>query len=100
MSVLMIPVLICLFKNALVRIWSIAVAFVLVTLVGWHTGIPGLWKQELDAGLWMLDSGRWTLDAGRWTQDTGLWTLDSGRWTLDSELWTLNSRRWTPDAEL
>ena len=113
MSVLMIPVLICLFKNALVRIWSIAVAFVLVTLVGWHTGIPGLWKQELDAGLWMLDSGRWTLDAalwtldsGRWTLDAGPWTLDPGRWTLDAGLWTLdselstlNSRRWTPDAE-
>ena len=22
-----------------------------------HTGIPGLWTQELDAGLWKLDSG-------------------------------------------
>ena len=28
-----------------------------------HTGIPGLWTQELDAGLWTLDPGRWTLDA-------------------------------------
>ena len=78
-----------------------------------HTGIPGLWTQELDAGLWTLDSGRWTLDAGLWTLDSGRWTLDAGPWTLDpgrwtldaglwtldSELWTLNSRRWTPDAE-
>ena len=30
----------------------------------WHTGIPGLWTQELDAGRWKLDSRRWTLDAG------------------------------------
>ena len=37
-----------------------------------HTGIPGLWIQELDAGLWTVDSGLWTLDA-----DAGLWTLDS-----------------------
>ena len=43
-----------------------------------YTGIPGLWTQELDAGLWTLDSGRWTLDAG-------LWTLDSGRWPLDAD---------------
>ena len=43
-----------------------------------HTEIPGLWTQELDAGLWTLDSGRQTLDAG-------IWTLESGRWTLDSE---------------
>ena len=48
----------------------------------WHTEIPGLWTQELDAGLWMLDAGFWTLEAG-------LWTLDSGRWTLDAGLWTL-----------
>ena len=27
----------------------------------WHTGIPGLWTQELDAGRWTLDSGPWTL---------------------------------------
>ena len=33
-SVLIIPVAICLFKKALVNIWSIAVAFVLVILVG------------------------------------------------------------------
>ena len=37
-----------------------------------HTGIPGLWTQELDAGLWTLDYERWTLDAG-------LWTLVAGR---------------------
>ena len=46
-----------------------------------HTGIPGLWTQELDAGLWTLGSGLWTLDSGRWTLDTGLWTLDPGRYT-------------------
>ena len=28
------------------------------------TGIPRLWTQELNAGLWTLDSGRWTLNAG------------------------------------
>ena len=49
-----------------------------------HTGIPGPWTQELDAGLWSLDSGRWTLDAGLWTLDSGRWTLDAGLWTLDS----------------
>ena len=36
-----------------------------------HTGIPGLWTQELDVGLWTLDSRRWTLDSGRWTLDAG-----------------------------
>ena len=45
-----------------------------------HTGIPGLWTQELDAG----QSERWTLDSGRWTLDAGHWTLDSGLWTLDT----------------
>ena len=30
----------------------------------WHTGIPGLRTQEMDAGLWILESRRWTLDAG------------------------------------
>ena len=45
--------------------------FTAVTRKG-HTGIPALWTQELDAGLW-------TLDAGFWTLDSGLWTLDSGR---------------------
>ena len=25
-----------------------------------HTGIPGLWTQELDAGLWTLDTGRFS----------------------------------------
>ena len=43
-----------------------------------HTGIPGLWTQELDAGLWTLDSGRWTLDAGLWTLDATLRKLGSG----------------------
>ena len=40
-----------------------------------HTGIPGLWTQELDAGLWALDSGRWTLDTRLWTLNATLWTL-------------------------
>ena len=67
-----------------------------------HTGISGLWTQELDAGLWTLDTGLWTLDAGLWTLDsglwtldTGLWTLDAGRWMLDASLWTLGSGHWT-----
>ena len=29
-----------------------------------HIGIPGLWTQELDAGLWTLDSGRRNLGSG------------------------------------
>ena len=29
-----------------------------------NTGIPGLWVQELDAGLWTLDSETWKLDSG------------------------------------
>ena len=44
-----------------------------------HTGIPGLWTQELDVGPWTLGSGCWTLDVG-------LWTLDSERWTLNAGL--------------
>ena len=60
-----------------------------------HTGIPGLWTQELDSGLWTLDAGLWTLNSERWTLDAGLWTLDSGHWTRDSGLWTLNARLWT-----
>ena len=44
-----------------------------------HTGIPGLWTQELDAGLRTL-----TLDAGLWTLDAGFWTLGAGLWTLDT----------------
>ena len=43
-----------------------------------HTGIPGLWKQVLDAGLWTLDSGRCTLGSGCWTLGARRWTLDAG----------------------
>ena len=49
----------------------------------WHTGIPGLWTQEFDAGLWTLDSGRWNLDAGPWTVDSERRELDCGHWMLD-----------------
>ena len=56
-----------------------------------HTGIPGLWTQELDAGPWTLHSGLWTLDFGRWTLDSGRWTLDAGRWILDAGRWTLDA---------
>ena len=45
----------------------------------WHAGIPELWTQELNAGLWTLDSGCWTLDSGRWTLNPGRWTLDPRR---------------------
>ena len=48
----------------------------------WHTGIPGLWAQELDARFCTLDSGRWTLDIGLWTVDAGHWTLHFGGWAL------------------
>ena len=60
--------------------------------------IPGLWTQELVAGLWTLDSGLWTLGSGRWTLDSGHWTLDAGRWTLDSGRWTLDAEPWTLDS--
>ena len=63
-------------------------------LVVWHTGIPGLWTQELDVGLWTLDSERWTLDAVLWTLGSGRWTLDSGRWTLDGGGWAVGSRHY------
>ena len=63
-----------------------------------HTGIPGLWTQVLDAGLWTLDPGLWTLDSGCWTLDVRLWTLDSGRWTLYSGRLTLEARLWTLDS--
>ena len=46
---------------------------------GRHTGIPGFWTKDLDAGLWTRDSGRWTLDAGLWTLDATLRKLGSGQ---------------------
>ena len=62
-----------------------------------HTGIPGVWTQVLDAGLWTLGSGLWTLDSGRWTLDSGRYTLDAGLWTLDtfSENCFNVSKHWT-----
>ena len=62
---------------------------------GRHTGIPGLWTQELDAGLWTLDFGLWTLDSGRWTLDAGRWTLK----TLEARLWTLGIGCWILDVK-
>ena len=56
-----------------------------------HTRIPGLWTQELDAGLWTMDSGLWALDAELWTLDAGLWTLVSGHWMLNATLRKLGS---------
>ena len=47
-----------------------------------QTGIPELWTQVLDAGLWKLDFGLWNLDSGCWTLDPGRWTLHLGRWAL------------------
>ena len=47
-----------------------------------HTGIPGLWTEVLNAGLWTLDAGLLTLDPGLWTFDAGRWMLHSGRWAL------------------
>ena len=41
-----------------------------------HTGIPGLWTQELDAELWKLDSGCWTLNVGGWILDSWRSALD------------------------
>ena len=70
-----------------------------------HTGIPGLWTKELDAGRWTLDSGLWTLDAGLWTLDSERWTLtlDSGSWTLktlEARLWTLGIGCWILDVKI
>ena len=48
------------------------------------TGIPGLWTQELDAGLWTLDTGLCTLDTGCWTLDVRCCTLDAWLWALDT----------------
>ena len=50
--------------------YQIFISHQMIVLQNPHTGIPGLWMQELDAGLWTLDSGRRTLDAGSWTLDT------------------------------
>lgn len=64
-----------------------------------HTGIPGPWTQELEAGFWMLDSGRRTLDAESRSLDPGIWTFDSGYRTLEHGRWTLVSGSWILDAE-
>ena len=60
----------------------------------WHTGIPGLCMQELDAGLWTLDSECWTLGTGRWTLEAGPWTLDFGYLTMSSGHWELHFGLW------
>ena len=52
----------------------------------WHTGIPGLWAQVLDAGHWTLDPRFWTLDSGPWIPDSGRWALNAERWTLEAGL--------------
>ena len=53
-----------------------------------QTGIPELWTQVLDAGLWKLDFGLWNLESGLWMLDAGPWTLDATPWTLGSGYWT------------
>ena len=63
-----------------------------------HIGIPGLWTQELDAGLWTLESEPWTLNSGSWIMDTEFWTLDAGLKALDSGLLTLDFGLWTLDT--
>ena len=90
-------VIACHFQNNLVLMLQF---FVLLLFFAWHTGIPGLLTQVLDAELWKLDSGRWAPDAGLWTLDAGLWMLNSGRWTLDSGLGTMNAGLWTLDPGL
>ena len=42
-----------------------------------HTGIPGLWTQKLDAGLWALDARLWTLDATPWMLGSEHGTLET-----------------------
>ena len=56
-----------------------------------HTGIPGPYTQELDAGIWTLDSGHLTLNATFWMLDPGLWALNAGYWTLDVGCYTLDA---------
>ena len=42
-----------------------------------HAGIPGLWTQKLDAGLWALDTKPLTLDAARrWTPNVERQAVD------------------------
>ena len=53
-----------------------------IGLVYRHTVIPGLWTQELDAGLWTLNSELWTLDSERWKLYCGPWALDARLWML------------------
>ena len=50
-----------------------------------HTGIPGLWMQVLNAGLWTLDAGCYTLDAGLWTLDT---VVDCFRTESEPSFWS------------
>ena len=38
---------------------------IVITCLEGHNGIPGLWTQVSDAGLWTLDASLWTLDSGR-----------------------------------
>ena len=59
-----------------------------------HTGIPGVWTQVLDAGLWTLGSGLWTLDSGRWTLNAGPWTLDTTLDTFSENCFNV-SKHWT-----
>ena len=44
-----------------------------------HAGIPALWTQMLETGLWTLDSESWSLSFERWYPDPGRWRLDCGR---------------------
>ena len=57
----------------------------------WHTGIPGLWTQVLDAGLGTLDSGLGTLDSGRWPLDAD---FKDGPDIMLSELACFSETKW------
>ena len=56
--------------------------------LNWHTGIPGLWTQKLDAGPWTLHAGLWTLDVGLLTLNARMWTLKLSSLKLSEALET------------
>ena len=56
-----------------------------------HTGIPGLWTQELDAGLWTLDCKHQTLHAGLWKLISETWTPDAERQAVDVKTFTFKT---------
>ena len=61
----------------------------------WHTGIPGLWTQVLDAGLWTFDYRRWTLDSVLWALNARLWTCR----LLTAKSWSRRGASYQPASK-